>query len=841
MNPPRPEHGPGRARRIIPRPAPGRLDEEGIIQAFADRMMYSIAEGEHTASEFDVYQALALAVRDRLMERWFLTQDSYYFNDVKRVYCLSMEFLTGRVLLNNILNLGAYDAYARAMERLGYDLEALQDQEPDAGLGNGGLGRLAACMLDSAATLALPYYGYGIRYEYGIFAQRIENGFQVEVPDNWLRSGNPWEIPRADALYPVQFYGRVHFFRDEQGDDRIDWVDSESVMAMAYDTPVVGYRNDTVNTLRLWAAKSTREFDLARFNAGEYVRAVEDKNQTENISKVLYPADDRYVGKELRLKQQYFFVSATLQDVVRRFKKTARSWATFPEKVAIQLNDTHPAVAIPELMRVLVDQERLDWDAAWGVTQQVFGYTNHTILPEALERWPADMFGRLLPRHLQIIEEIDRRFRLTVAARHPGDEARVRRMAIVADDEPRSIRMAHLAVVGSHAVNGVSRIHTEVLTGSTLADFHAFFPGRFSNRTNGISPRRWLLRCNPRLARLVTRAIGEGWVADLGQLRGLEAFVEDAGFRADWAAVKRANKVALADWVLAADGVELDPDTFFDCQVKRIHEYKRQLLNVLRIIALYHRLREGRGAEEPRRTIIFGGKAAPSYVMAKLIIKLIHVVADLVNNDPVVGDRIQVVFLPNYDVSAAERIFPACELSEQISTVGTEASGTGNMKAALNGALTIGTLDGANVEIRDEVGAENFFSFGHTLAELTALRQRGYDPRTWVAADPELRRVLDTIATGAIAKAAPGLFQPIVDSLLAGDRYFYCADFRAYLEAQRQAVEVYRQPDDWIRRSIRNVAGMGRFSSDRTIREYAREVWHVAPEPVKLEPWSGPK
>ncbi|HEV8676323.1 MAG TPA: glycogen/starch/alpha-glucan phosphorylase [Methylomirabilota bacterium] len=830
-----------RSRRSVPRPAPGRLDEEGIIGAFAHRMMYSIAEGEHTASDFDVYQALALAVRDRLMERWFLTQDSYYFNDVKRVYCLSMEFLTGRVLLNNILNLGAYDAYARAMERLGYDLEALQDQEPDAGLGNGGLGRLAACMLDSAATLALPYYGYGIRYEYGIFTQRIENGFQVEVPDNWLRSGYPWEIPRAEVLYPVQFYGRVHFYRDEQGDERIEWVDSESVMAMAYDTPVVGYRNDTVNTLRLWAAKSTREFDLARFNAGEYVRAVEDKNHTENISKVLYPADDRYVGKELRLKQQYFFVSATLQDVVRRFKKTARSWATFPEKVAIQLNDTHPAVAIPELMRVLVDQERLDWDAAWGVTQQVFGYTNHTILPEALERWPADMFGRLLPRHLQIIEEIDRRFRLTVAARHPGDEARVRRMAIVADDEPRSIRMAHLAVVGSHAVNGVSRIHTEVLTGSTLADFHAFFPGRFSNRTNGISPRRWLLRCNPRLARLVTRAIGEGWVADLGQLRGLEAFVEDAGFRADWAAVKRANKVALADWVLAADGVELDPDTFFDCQVKRIHEYKRQLLNVLRIIALYHRLREGRGAEEPRRTIIFGGKAAPSYVMAKLIIKLIHVVADLVNNDPVVGDRIQVVFLPNYDVSAAERIFPACELSEQISTVGTEASGTGNMKAALNGALTIGTLDGANVEIRDEVGAENFFSFGHTLAELTALRQRGYDPRTWVAADPELRRVLDTIATGAIAKAAPGLFQPIVDSLLAGDRYFYCADFRAYLEAQRQAVEVYRQPDDWIRRSIRNVAGMGRFSSDRTIREYAQEVWHVAPEPVKLEPWSGPK
>ncbi len=836
MDPLRPElaHVLKTRKRLIPRPAPGRLDVAGIVEAFAHRMMYSVAEGEHTATDFDVYEALALAVRDRLMERWFLTQDTYYFNDVKRVYYLSMEFLTGRVLLNNVLNLGAHDAYLRAMERLGYDLEALQAVEPDPGLGNGGLGRLAACFLDSAATLALPFYGYGIRYEYGIFRQRIQNGYQVETPDNWLRYGNPWEIPRPDALYPVKFYGRVHFYQDEQGDERVKWADAETVMAMAYDTPVVGYRNDTVNTLRLWAAKSTRDFDLDRFNAGEYVRAVEDKTQTENISKVLYPADDQYAGKELRLKQQYFFVSATLQDVVRRFKKTERSWAAFPDKVAIQLNDTHPAVAIPELMRVLVDQEGLDWDAAWTITEQVFGYTNHTIMPEALERWPAELFGRLLPRHLQIIEEIDRRFRAAARARWPGDEERVRRMAIVGDDAARSVRMAHLAIVGSHAVNGVSRVHSDVLTSSTFADFHAFFPGRFSNKTNGVTPRRWLLRCNPRLARLITEAIGDGWVGDLERLRELAAFAADPAFRADWAAVKRANKAALADAVRGAVP-DLDADTLFDCQVKRIHEYKRQLLNVLHVVALYHRIREGAAEGEPRRTVIFAGKAAPSYVLAKLLIKLIHVVADLVSADPAVAERLRVVYIPDYGVSLAERIFPACELSEQISTAGTEASGTGNMKAALNGALTIGTLDGANIEIREAVGEANFFVFGHTVAEIAALRQGGYDPRRWAAENPELRRVLDTLARGEIAAAAPGLFQPIVDALAAGDRYFHCADFGAYVACQRRAAETYQRPDDWLRMSIENVAGMGPFSSDRTLREYARAIWRVAPEPVKFD------
>lgn len=837
MNPPPPRvaDAADEVWRPLPKPPLGRLDVAGIMEAFAHRMMYSVAKGEHTASDFNVFQALAFAVRDRLMERWFLTQDAYYRADAKRVYYLSMEFLMGRALLNNILNLGAWDAHARATEQLGYRLEDLEVQEWDAGLGNGGLGRLAACFLDSASTLALPFYGYGIRYEYGIFTQRIVDGSQVEAPDNWLRYGNPWEIPRPDALYPVKFYGRVHPYRDERGHGRIDWVDTEDVMAMAYDTPVLGYRNDTVNTLRLWAAKSTREFDLAKFNAGEYVRAVEGKNQTENISKVLYPADDQYAGKELRLKQQYFFVSATLQDVLRRFKKRERRWDTFPDKVAIQLNDTHPAVAIPELMRVLVDQEHLEWDAAWSITEQVFGYTNHTILPEALERWPTELFGRLLPRHLQIIEEIDRRLREAVRARHPGDEEKVRRMAIVGGDGPPSVRMANLAIVGSHSVNGVSGVHTELLKTLTFADFHAFFPGRFTNKTNGVTARRWLLKCNPGLARLVTEAIGDRWVTDLDELKRLAPFAEDREFRTRWAAVKRANKVALGQTVRSAELAPLDPDTLFDCQVKRLHEYKRQLLNVLHVVALYHRVRDGGADDEPPRTVIFAGKAAPSYVMAKLVIRLIHAVADLVNTDPAVGGRLRVVFIPNYGVSLAEQIFPACELSEQISTAGTEASGTGNMKAALNGALTIGTLDGANIEIRDEVGDGNIFIFGHTVAEISALRVSGYNPRAWVDANPELRRVIQTLVAGAIEKANPGLFRPLVDALLGQDRYFHCADFASYVECQRRVGETYRQVDDWIRMSIRNVAGMGRFSSDRTVREYAEEVWQVSPVPVKLE------
>jgi starch phosphorylase len=824
------------AALALPTPGPGRLDVDGIVESFAHRMMYSVAKGEHTATEFDAYTALAYALRDRLVERWFVTQDTYYRRDAKRVYYLSMEFLMGRTLRNNLLNLGAEEACRTALARLGCRLETLEEEEWDAGLGNGGLGRLAACFLDSAATLALPFYGYGIRYEYGIFTQRIQDGYQVEAPDSWLRYGNPWEIARPDALYPVQFYGRAAHYRDEHGRERWDWVDSENVMAMAHDVPVLGYRNDTVNTLRLWAAKSTREFDLARFNAGEYVRAVEDKTQSESISKVLYPPDDQYVGKELRLKQQYFFVSATLQDVIRRFKKAHRGWDAFADKVAIQLNDTHPALAIPELIRVLVDHEHLDWDEAWSIAQRVFAYTNHTVLPEALERWSSQLLGRLLPRHLQIVEEIDRRFRNIVLALHPGDEEKVRQVAIVADDEARSVRMANLAIVGSHSVNGVSEVHTGVLINRVFPELHGILPGRFHNKTNGITPRRWLLLANPGLARLITEAIGDGWVTDLDQLARLATVVDDAEFRRRWAAVKRANKVALVDTLRRQFELELDPDTLFDCQVKRIHEYKRQLLNALRVIALYYRIRDGRGEQEPRRTVIFAGKAAPGYALAKVIIKLVHAVAQLVEREPRVRERLQVVFLPNYGVTLAEAIFPACELSEQISTAGTEASGTGNMKAALNGALTIGTLDGANIEIRQEVGDANMFVFGHTVEEIGALRQAGYNPRAWIGADPELKQVIDTIAEGEIGRQVPGLFRPIVDVLVGADRYFHCADFASFLSGQARVAATYQRAEDWTRMAIRNVAGMGRFSSDRTVREYARDVWGAVPVPVRLEP-----
>ncbi|HEY6211719.1 MAG TPA: glycogen/starch/alpha-glucan family phosphorylase, partial [Vicinamibacterales bacterium] len=652
---------PSRCR--IPPPPSGRLDPAGITESLAFRMMYSIAKDEHTATDFDVYQALAYAVRDRLVERWFQTQSAYYRADAKRVYYLSLEFLMGRALVNNTINLGAKNAYIDALRDLGCDLETIAEREWDAGLGNGGLGRLAACITDSAATLGLPFYGYGIRYEYGIFTQRIRDGFQVESPDTWLRYGNPWEIARPDAIHCVRFYGRSEGYHDQEGLYRVRWVDTEDVWAMAYDTPIPGYRNDTVNTLRLWAAKSSREFDLERFNAGEYVRAVEDKTRSENIAKVLYPPDDQYAGKELRLKQQYFFVSATLQDVVRRFLKFGkRRWDDLPDKVAIHLNDTHPVLAIPEMMRLLVDDYLVDWDASWELTQKVFAYTNHTVLPEALEKWPADLMQRLLPRHFQIVEEIDRRFRETVR-RTRKDEALAKRTAII--DDFRNVRMAHLAYVGSHSINGVAALHTRLLREQLFADLDAALPGRLSNKTNGITPRRWLLQCNPALATLITEAIGDRWTTDLNELRRLAPHAEDKAFRAEWIGANRINKVILADHAKKLWGMQLDPDTLFDCQVKRIHEYKRQLLNVLRVIALYHRIRAGREEPEPR-TVLFAGKAAPGYVMAKLIIKLINSVADMINADRAVRGRLAAAFLPNYSVSLAEIIFPACDLSEQI-------------------------------------------------------------------------------------------------------------------------------------------------------------------------------
>jgi glycogen phosphorylase len=814
------------ARRLrIPKPTPGQMDQPGIVETIVRRMMYDVAKDEHTASDFDLYHAAAYAVRDRLVERWFETQSAYYQADVKRVYYLSLEFLLGRALIHNVLNLGARDAYTEALRSLGIDLEALQQQEWDAGLGNGGLGRLAACIMDSAATLGLPFYGYGIRYEYGIFQQRIQDGFQVESPDHWLRYGNPWEIPRPDAIFPVSFYGRSEHFRDENGEMRVRWADAQEVWAMAYDVPVAGFRNDIVNTLRLWSAKSSREFDLARFNAGEYVRAVEDKNQTENISKVLYPPDDQYAGKELRLKQQHFFVSATLQDVLRRFEKRGgRRWAELPEKVAIQLNDTHPVLAIPELMRVLVDHKRLDWDEAWRITQKVFGYTNHTILPEALERWPADLLGRLLPRHLEIVEEIDRRFRVTVGLA-TRDEGVVGRTAII--DDQRTVHMARLAFVGSHSVNGVAALHSGILKAATFAELDRVLPGRINNKTNGITPRRWLLQSNPGLAGLITEAIGDGWITDLMELRRLEPLADDRTFRAEWMALKRVNKAVLGDRIHRLHGMRLDPDTLFDCQVKRIHEYKRQLLNVLHVVALYHLLREGLTEPVPR-TVIFAGKAAPGYAMAKLIIKLIHSVAEMVAADPVARRSLQVAFLPNYSVSLAEIVFPACELSEQISTAGTEASGTGNMKAALNGALTIGTLDGANVEIREEVSPENIFIFGHTAEEIAALRAAADSPGHWIEKCAELKSAILSLTAGELERREPGLFRPIAEALLGQDRYFHCADFASYAETQKRVAAEYAEPDTWARKSILNVSRAGKFSCDRTTREYADEIWGVS-------------
>ncbi len=815
--------------RKVPKPEPGKLDPQSIIDSFAFRMMYSVARDGYNATDLDGFNSLAYAVRDRLMDRWFATQDSYYRNDVKRVYYLSLEFLLGRLLTSSIINLGAEPQYQAAMQRIGFPLASLAERENDAGLGNGGLGRLAACFLDSASTLSLPFYGYGIRYEYGIFRQKIDNGFQTEQPDNWLRYGNPWEVPRPDVLFPVRFYGRTEYWTDPLGNQRVRWVDTEEVYAMAYDLPVPGYRIDCVNSLRLWAAKSSREFDLAQFNAGAYVASVEDKTVSENISKVLYPPDAQYAGRELRLKQQHFFTSATIQDVIRRFKKKAgRRWEELPDKVAIQLNDTHPTISIPEMMRVLVDQEGLSWDLAWELCQAMFGYTNHTVLPEALEAWSVDLVSKLLPRHWQIIEEIDRRHRAAVRSRYPSDEGRVHKMAII-DDGPRTVRMANLAIVGSHSVNGVAQLHSDIVKNRLFPEFHAFFPGKFNNKTNGITPRRWLAQANPQLSDLITSVVGEHWPRDLELLRELEPMVTDAAFLEKWRAVKLERKQILAAWLGRCHGFAIDPESIFDVQIKRIHEYKRQLLNLLHVIALYHRITDG--IDTTPRTVILAGKAAPSYYTAKLIIKLAHSIATLIRKHPIASKQLQVIFVPNYDVSSAELIFPATNLSEQISTAGLEASGTGNMKAVLNGGVIIGTLDGANVEIDQHVGRDNIFIFGRTAEEVTSMRAAGYDPRRFIAENAELRRVLDTLSSSG---PFGDLFQPLHDILSNGDHYFHCADFAAYMETQTRAAEVYTQRDQWTKMSVMNTARSGFFSADRTIAEYAKDIWKAAPLKITL-------
>ncbi|ABQ25900.1 glycogen/starch/alpha-glucan phosphorylase [Geotalea uraniireducens] len=809
-----------------------------IIKSFLEHMEYTLGKDKYTATKYDAFNALAYAVRDKLVERWLDTQQAYYNSDNKRIYYLSMEFLMGRALGNSLINLGILDDFREAMTSLGYDFEELFEEEQDAGLGNGGLGRLAACFLDSMATMSIPAYGYGIRYEYGIFRQKIVDGAQMELPDNWLRYRNPWELDRQEHLHPVKFYGRVITTVNKQGNVVKEWVDTEDVMAMAYDTPIPGYQNNTVNTMRLWSAKSSRDFDLKFFNEGNYIRAVEKKMQTETISKVLYPADNVIEGKELRFKQEYFLASATIHDVLYRFKKKHTDLKLLPEKVAIQLNDTHPALAIPELMRVLLDLENMEWDDAWKVTKKTFAYTNHTILPEALEQWPVWFFEQILPRHLQIVFDINTRFMEEVKERFPGDSDRLSRMSIVEEHWERKIRMAHLAIVGSHSVNGVAALHTEIIKNQLFRDFYEMYPERFNNKTNGITQRRWLKMANPPLADLISEYIGTGWTTDLYELEKLRAATKDPEFVPRWQAVKRANKERLAAYILKHNCIEVNVDSMFDCQVKRIHEYKRQLLNVLHVITMYNRIKENPAGEFVPRTFIFGGKAAPAYFTAKLIIRLINAVGSVVNNDPDVGDRMKVVFLANYSVSLAEDIFPASDLSEQISTAGTEASGTGNMKFALNGALTIGTLDGANIEIMEEVGKENIFIFGLTAAEVNNLRKKGYNPRDYYNRQPELKKTLDMIAGGFFTPNAPDLFRPIVDILLnQGDYYMLLADYASYVACQEEVSKVYLDQDEWARRAILNTAGMGKFSSDRTIAEYAREIWGISP--MNITPGAG--
>jgi starch phosphorylase len=811
------------------------LDRPGFTHDFGAHLKYSLAKDRYSATEYDRFLALAWAVRDRIMERWIETQQLYHHRNVKRVYYLSMEFLLGRSLLNNLVNLNADGVCREALRELGYDWEKLLGLEPDAGLGNGGLGRLAACFLDSMATLAFPSMGYGLRYEYGIFKQLIRDGAQVEEPDNWLRLQHPWEFARPEYVLPVEFGGHV---AGDPGDPlRYHWADTHVIQGMAYDIPVVGYGRGNVNTLRLWSARSALEFDFEDFSEGDYAEAVEHKVAAETITKVLYPDDRVYAGRELRLRQQYFLVSCTLQDILRRHRHDKNGLEDLPDRVAIQLNDTHPSLAVAELMRLLVDREGLPWEKAWEITAATIAYTNHTLMPEALEKWPVEMLERLLPRHLQIIYEINRRFLEDVGRRWPGDTDRLRRMSLIEEGPHKKVCMARLATVGSHSVNGVSAIHSELVRTRLFPDYAEMFPERFNNKTNGITPRRWLRMCNPGLAALITERLGDdGWVGDLDRLKEFEPAAEDPAARERFLEVKRAAKEALARHVAETPGTPIDPRSLFDVQVKRLHEYKRQLLNVLHIALLYMRLRANPALDLVPRTFIFGAKAAPAYWMAKRIIRLIHAVARAIDDDPAVQGRLKVVFLPDYRVSLAEKIIPAAEVSEQISTAGAEASGTSNMKFALNGALTVGTLDGANIEIREAVGAENFFHFGLTAAEAAALQASGMNTGAEIAErDPEIRALVDFLFSSHFDRLRPGDFDPIRNALVGRPDPWLClVDLRSYVEAQECVSGLYRQPQEWARKAMLNVARVGRFSSDRTIREYAEEIWNLEAVPVSL-------
>ena len=777
----------------------------------------------------DIYKALAYTLRDIMVEKWIKTQKTFYAKEKKRVYYLSLEFLIGRSLGNSITNLGLYDQVSEAVEGLGYSMQEIKEQEEDAALGNGGLGRLAACFMDSIASLKIPAYGYGIRYEYGLFYQQLINGYQVESPDNWLRYGSPWEFERRLPVFNVKFYGRVSTYQDVGGSYRSKWIDTEDVMAMPCDLLVPGYKNDHVINMRLWTARASRELDLTHFGEGDYIGAVQHKVSSETISKVLYPPDHNFAGQELRLKQQYFFVAATFQDIMRRYKKKNKKFDKFHDRVAVQLNDTHPAIAIPELMRLLLDEEGLNWEKAWDICIKTFAYTNHTLMPEALERWSVDLLGKVLPRHLQIIYEINQRFLDMVALQYPGDSSKLAQMSIIEEGYPKKVRMAHLAIVGSHSVNGVAELHTELLKNRIFKDFNKFYPGKFNSKTNGITPRRWLLEANRELAELINSRIGPGWEVDLDRLRELEQFIDEEDFCNRFKEIKLNNKKRLADYINMSTGVEVSPETMFDVQVKRIHEYKRQLLNAIHVIYLYQQMvREPETVFAPR-TVIFAGKAAPSYWRAKLIIKLINSIADVINNDPRIGDRLRVVFLPNYNVSQAELIMPAADLSEQISTAGTEASGTGNMKFALNGALTIGTLDGANIEIQEEVGEENIFIFGLNADEAEYERiHNSRTPEQICRNNEKVAQVIASLEEGAFSRGDRDLFKPLVDSLMSPhDQYLLLRDFESYIECQEKVRDVFLDTPRWTTMSILNVARMGKFSTDRTIRQYSNEIWGI--------------
>jgi starch phosphorylase len=815
--------------------APARVDPSLFRKAVLDHLLYTCVKDAAEASADDFYRAMAHTVRDRLVLRWLATQRTYLERDAKRAYYLSSEFLTGRSLGLCLLNLGLYAEAEKLLAERGMDLGDVLEAEGDPGLGNGGLGRLAACFMDSLATLELPAVGYGIRYDYGIFEQRIENGQQVEHRDAWLSAGNPWELPRHEHAQQVRLYGRVEVHKGADGKSHVAWVDTKTVIGLPYDSFIVGHHTDNVNTLRLWSARASHDFDLQLFNEGDYRRAVEEKVDVENISKVLYPPDHTDEGKELRLKQQYFFVACSLADVVRHFKLRHRNWAEFPSKVAIQLNDTHPAIAVAELMRIFLDDEQLDWEHAFALVEASFGYTNHTLMPEALERWPVPMFERVLPRHLQIIYEINHHFLRRVQTRWPGDTQRMRDMSIIEEGEVKQVRMAHLATVGSHSVNGVAKLHSELVKRQLLHDFYELLPERFNNKTNGVTPRRWLLYANPRLTNLIHELLGHDTLGhDLSVLERLRGFAGDAQVLDRFAAIKQENKRDLAALVEQRCHVALDPSSLFVIQIKRIHEYKRQLLACLGIIAQYLLLKDDPQRAFVPRSYLFAGKAAAGYATAKLHIRFINDVAAVINHDPEIQGRLKLAFVPNYGVSLAQTIIPAADVSLQISQAGKEASGTSNMKFALNGAVTLGTLDGANVEIRDAVGHDNFFLFGLRVEEVQALLRAGYRPATFIERSPMLRRVIELIDSDFFSLGDPERYRPIAEYLRGPDPFMVCADFDAYLAAEARAAELYQQPREFARAELLNVAGAGAFSSDATIAAYAREIWNVHPVKVDL-------